>query len=76
MNNANNINALGLAIIKRAVKDYKLLKERGVDVLYFKIGGTISKKEIESFFRSEWCDILLSNMKVTGEDILDYLNRE
>ena len=71
-----NMNALGLAIIEGAIKDYKLLKELGVDKLHFKEGGTISKKEIESFFRSEWCDILLLNLKVTGEDILYYLNRE
>lgn len=67
---------IGLAIIEQAVKDYRMLKRKGVSKLVFNTGGIISKSEIENFFHSEWCDFLLQNMKLTGEDILDYLDIE
>ena len=67
---------LAFSIVERAVYDYKLLKSLNVEKLESYDEGSISKRELEKFFRSEWCDYLLQNMKLTGEDILDYLNRE
>lgn len=71
-----NFNNLALSVIEKAVNDYKLLLELNVKEINFCKEGRISKVEIEEFFRSEWCDFLLSNMKLTGEDILRYLNRD
>ena len=67
---------LAFNIVEQAVIDYKLLLKYGVDRLNLIDEGYITKAEIEDFFRSEWCDFLLCNMKLTGEDILRYLNRE
>lgn len=64
------------AIIEEAVEDYKFLKENDLDEIELYDRSRISKREIEKFFRSEWCDLLLASMKFTGEDILRYLNRE
>lgn len=66
---------LAFNIVEQAVIDYKLLLKYGVDRLNLLDEGCITKAEIEDFFRSEWCDFLLQNMKLTGEDILRYLNR-
>lgn len=66
---------LGLAIVTQAVEDYKLLQEMGLDSYNFFDEGNINKKEIESFFRSEWCNLLLEDMPFTGIDILEYLNK-
>ena len=71
-----NFNELALSIIEKAVTDYKLLLELNVKEIDFFDEGRISKVELEDFFRSEWCDFLLCNMRLTGEDILRYLNRE
>lgn len=71
-----NFNELALSIIEKAVNDYKLLLELNVKEIDFFDEGRISKVELEDFFRSEWCDFLLCNMRLTGEDILRYLNRE
>lgn len=70
-----NFNELALSIIEKAVTDYKLLLELNVKKIEFCNEGKISKVELEDFFRSEWCDFLLCNMRLTGEDILRYLNR-
>lgn len=70
-----NFNELTLSIIEKAVTDYKLLLELNVKEIEFCDEGKISKVELEDFFRSEWCDFLLCNMRLTGEDILRYLNR-
>ena len=70
-----NFEELALSIIEKAVNDYKLLLELNVKEIDFFDEGRISKVELEEFFRSEWCDFLLCNMRLTGEDILRYLNR-
>lgn len=70
-----NFNELALSIIEKVVTDYKLLLELNVKEIEFCDEGRISKVELEDFFRSEWCDFLLCNMRLTGEDILRYLNR-
>ena len=71
----DQFNELACSIINRAVEDYKLLKELNVETIRFCDRSRVSKKELERFFRSEWCDFLLCNMRFTGEDILRYLNR-
>ena len=73
---SESVKELAFGIVEQAVSDYKLLLESGVDRLNLLDEGCISKAEIESFFHSEWCDFLLQNMKITGKDILIYLNRE
>lgn len=70
-----NFRELAFSIVERAVADYKLLQEVDVNELDLLDEGIISKMELEEFFHSEWCDFLLQNMKLTGEDILRYLNR-
>ena len=70
-----NFKEMAFFIVERAVVDYKLLQELDVNELNLLEEGMISKTEIEEFFRSEWCDFLLQNMNLTGEDILRYLNR-
>lgn len=70
-----NFKEMAFFIVERAVVDYKLLQELGVNEINLLDEGMISKAELEDFFRSEWCDFLLCSMKLTGEDILRYLNR-
>lgn len=72
----NSFKNLAFTIVEKAVNDYKLLKKLGVTRIVTEHEGTISKSEIEDLFHSGWCDYLLQNMKLTGEDILIYLNRE
>lgn len=55
-------NELALAIIEQAVVDYREKREKRHPT-----------NHIERFFKSEWCDFLLQNMDLTGEDILKYL---
>lgn len=68
-------NALAMAIIGQGIKDYLRLKKAGVEEIVCDDRATVSKREVEKFFRSEWCDVLLNDMKLTGEDILRYLDR-
>ena len=53
---------LSFAIITQAIEDYKECMENGRPT-----------DEIEEFFLSEWCDVLLKNMTLTGTDILRFL---
>lgn len=70
-----DFNDLALSIIELAVEDYKLLKEKKAYRLLVD-DYVIRKKDLERFFNSKWCDYLLSNMDLTGKDILRHLNRE
>ena len=56
---------LSFAIIDQAIQDYRKLKSEGLPTI-----------EVEKFFKSEWCDFLLLNMKLTGLDILMQLESE
>lgn len=58
---------LAFAIIMQAVEDYRFCKEFGL---------IEELKEVEDFFRSAWCDQLLLNLKLTGNDILTVLENE
>lgn len=69
-------NDLALAIVQQAVEDYKLLQFLGVEKYYFFEDQKTTKTEIEEFFRSPWCDLLLSSVQLTGLDILKRLGVE
>lgn len=69
-------NDITSSVIMRAIDDYKLLKQVGASYVIVDGGYRLYKSEIENFFNSEWCDFLLSNMNLTGKDILEYLDRE
>ena len=56
---------LSFAIIDQAIQDYRMRKAEG-----------LSTTELENFFKSEWCDFLLLNLKLTGLDILMQLESE
>ena len=60
-----NYSGLALAIIWQAAEDYREKKKEGR-----------STAAEEKFFKSEWCDFLLQNVKITGNDILRRLERE
>ena len=60
-----NYKMLSFAIIDQAIQDYRKLKSEGLSTI-----------EVEKFFKSEWCDWLLLNMKLTGLDILMQLESE
>ena len=65
---------LALGILLRAIEDYKLLKEYDCTRLVVKNGGVISSEELEEFFNSRWCDVLLDSIsELTGRDILKML---
>jgi hypothetical protein len=55
-------NELALAIIEQAVADYRERKLMGYPTAH-----------LERFFNGEWCDFLLQNMELSGQDILKYL---
>lgn len=59
-----NYRILAFAIVKQAILDYETRKAENK-----------STEEIEAFFLSEWCDYLLTNLKLTGAEILAYLKR-
>lgn len=67
---------LALSIITTAVDDYKLLKDTGCNKMILTDGTIVSIDELEDFFLSEWCDFLLGELHLTGQDILNFLNRE
>jgi hypothetical protein len=58
---------LAIAIIVQAVEDYRFAKEFHMEA---------ELEEVEGFFNSDWCDQLLFNMRLTGRDILAFLERE
>lgn len=62
-----NYKGLAFAIILQAVEDYRFCKEFHMEE---------ELKEVEEFFKSEWCNQLLLNMKLTGKDILTFLESE
>ena len=69
---------LYLAIIEQAIKDYKDLQKRGVKSYNDSYNGKYSIREITRFFKSEWCEHLLTyvNVDFSGEDILNILENK
>ena len=62
------------AILEQSIEDYKTLKERGVEEICEAGRSKYSLKEIEAFFKSNWCETLLSYVSsktvLSGENIL------
>ena len=53
---------LALAIVVQAINDYRELEKREVNSVRTRREGTYSKREIEDFFESNWCDTLLGEI--------------
>lgn len=73
----NGVTSLCTAILVQAVLDYQDLNKRGLVSRKDK-SGTYSKNEIARFFRSDWCELLLSAIggSFTGEYILSCLRAQ
>lgn len=69
-----NTSTLALGILLRAIEDYKLLKKYGYTRMVLRNEGVISIDELEEFFNSRWCDVLLDSIsELNGRDILKML---
>lgn len=67
-------NELALSILMRAIDDYRMLQKFGCKKLIVEDDNVISLKELEEFFNSRWCDVLLSSIsELRGRDILKML---
>ena len=68
--NEAGINNLRLAILGRAITDYK-------DILQGKKGDNLcNKKELENFFNSEYFNVLYYDVKYSGKDIINIIRKE
>lgn len=68
--NEAGINNLRIAILGRAITDYK-------DILQGKKGDNLcNKKELEKFFNSEYFNTLYFDIGYTGKDIINIIRKE
>ena len=68
--NEVGINNLRIAILGRAITDYK-------DILQGKKGDNLcNKKELENFFNSEYFNTLYYDVKYSGKDIINIIRKE
>lgn len=68
--NEAGINNLRLAILERAITDYK-------DILKGKKGDNLcNKKELENFFNSRYFHTLYYEVKYSGKDIINIIRKE
>ena len=68
--NEAGINNLRIAILGRAITDYK-------DILQGKKGDNLcNKKELENFFNSEYFKVLYYDVKYSGKDIINIIRKE
>ena len=68
--NEAGINNLRLAILERALTDYKdILKGKESDNL-------CNKKELEKFFNSEYFNTLYFDIGYSGKDIINIIRKE
>ena len=68
--NETGINNLRLAILGRAITDYK-------DILQGKKGDNLcNKKELENFFNSEYFNTLYFDIGYSGKDIINIIRKE
>ena len=68
--NEAGINNLRLAILGRAITDYK-------DILKGEKGDNLcNKKELENFFNSEYFNTLYYDVKYSGRDIINIIRKE
>lgn len=68
---------LASRIFEQAVNDYCELKKRGKSEIKSNYRGNYSINEIETFFQSSWCAVLLDLMgiNITGPDIPLIINQ-
>lgn len=68
--NETGINNLRIAILGRAITDYKdILQGKKSDNLY-------NKKELENFFNSEYFNTLYFDIGYSGKDIINIIRKE
>lgn len=68
--NEAGINNLRIAILGRAITDYK-------DILQGKKGDNLcNKKELENFFNSEYFNTLYFDIGYSGKDIINIIRKE
>lgn len=68
--NEAGINNLRIAILGRAITDYR-------DILQGKKGDNLcNKKELEKFFNSEYFNTLYYDVKYSGKDIINIIRKE
>ena len=68
--NEAGINNLRIAILGRAITDYK-------DILQGeKSDNLCNKKELEKFFNSEYFNTLYYDVKYSGKDIINIIRKE
>lgn len=69
---------LAMAILQKAVDDYRDLCNREKDSRITRDEWGYSKKEIKEFFKSEYCESMLKLMKITdhGKHLLEILENE
>ena len=68
--NEAGINNVRLAILGRAITDYK-------DILQGKKGDNLcNKKELEKFFNSEYFNTLYYDIGYSGKDIINIIRKE
>lgn len=68
--NEAGINNLRIAILGRALTDYK-------DILQGKKGDNLcNKKELENFFNSEYFNTLYFDIGYSGKDIINIIRKE
>lgn len=68
--NEVGINNLRIAILGRAITDYK-------DILQGKKGDNLcNKKELEKFFNSEYFNTLYFDIGYSGKDIINIIRKE
>lgn len=68
---------LAFDIIKRATEDYMILKKSNVDYKRDPKYGEFSIKELEKFFKGDWCNLLLKTVGIdlSGEEIMAAASR-
>lgn len=66
---------LAIAIVERAVDDYRNLIKQGKEAIH-NDDMIYGKAEIKSFLLSDYCDRLLEEISFTGSDILKHLDKE
>ena len=69
--NESGINNLRIAILGRAITDYRDVLQgiKGDDNL-------CNKKELEKFFNSEYFNVLYYDVKYSGKDIINIIRKE
>ena len=68
--NETGINNLRIAILGRAITDYK-------DILQGKKGDNLcNKKELENFFNSEYFNTLYYDIGYSGKEIINIIRKE